>query len=347
MEEKVDDLQKVRENDLSPIGLTEDLGDLYDREEKLNEELMDVPYNEGRLKDLNDQLQRVYEAESKLERVKGLEDKVSSLKEDVASKKETLSDKENEANTLSGKIDNQSSKISEMDKELSQLDGGTEEDVEELRLKVRELKGKIDKLEVKVEADKNTREEIDQLKQTREQKAERQETASLLSEAFGRHGIPSMVLEGALPQIEERANEFLSDLTSGKMKVRMDTTREKKTGGTADTLDITVLVGGTEQPYEMFSGGESFRINFAIRVALSQHLAAKTGRPIRTLMIDEGFGTQDGEGKDKVKDTIAYASKHFDRVLVITHIKQLKDAFPQRVEVTKAPGRGSVVDVIR
>ena len=35
----------------------------------------------------------------------------------------------------------------------------------------------------------------------------------------------------------------------------------------------------------------------------------------------------------------------FARVLVITHIDELKDAFPARIEVTKTPD-GSVVEVV-
>jgi DNA repair exonuclease SbcCD ATPase subunit len=56
--------------------------------------------------------------------------------------------------------------------------------------------------------------------------------------------------------------------------------------------------------YEMFSGGEAFRINFAIRIALSKLLARRAGAPLPTLVIDEGFGTQDNLGLEKIKRSI-------------------------------------------
>ncbi len=46
----------------------------------------------------------------------------------------------------------------------------------------------------------------------------------------------------------------------------------------------------------MFSGGEAFRVNFAIRLALSEVLAQRAGARLQTLVIDEGFGSQDALG---------------------------------------------------
>jgi exonuclease SbcC len=66
---------------------------------------------------------------------------------------------------------------------------------------------------------------------------------------------------------------------------------------------------------------------------------------VRTLVIDEGFGTQDDNGLRAVKQAISEVADDFELVLVITHLEELKDAFPQRVEVEKTPGRGSTFTV--
>jgi exonuclease SbcC len=36
-------------------------------------------------------------------------------------------------------------------------------------------------------------------------------------------------------------------------------------------------------------------------------------------------------------DAIRQVEKDFQRVLVVTHIDELKDAFPARIEITKGP----------
>jgi exonuclease SbcC len=168
-----------------------------------------------------------------------------------------------------------------------------------------------------------------------------------LRTAFGKNGIPSLIIEQTLPEVEERANELLDRLTEGRMHVRLQTLRELNAGGTAETLKITITdEHGQARAYETFSGGEAFRVNFALRIALSQLLAERSGVRIRTLVIDEGFGTQDAQGVDSMIGAIQTVQHDFDKILVITHLDQLKEAFPVRIEVEKHPLEGSRFQVI-
>ena len=95
----------------------------------------------------------------------------------------------------------------------------------------------------------------------------------------------------------------------------------------------------------MFSGGEAFRVNFAIRLALSEVLAQRAGARLQTLVIDEGFGSQDALGRQRLIEAINTIKEDFAKIVVITHIEALKDAFPTRIEVEKTP-RGSVVNIV-
>ncbi len=97
--------------------------------------------------------------------------------------------------------------------------------------------------------------------------------------------------------------------------------------------------------YELYSGGESFRVNFAIRLALSEMLAQRAGARLQTLVIDEGFGSQDEIGRQRLLEAINLVKADFAKILVITHIDELKDAFQVRIEVEKTE-RGSIVHVI-
>ena len=111
-----------------------------------------------------------------------------------------------------------------------------------------------------------------------------------------------------------------------------------------ETLDINISDELGTRSYEMFSGGEAFRINFAIRIALSKLLARRAGAPLRTLIIDEGFGTQDSHGIEKIKEAINFIQDDLDKILVITHIEELRDAFPTRIDVIKT-SEGSTLEV--
>ena len=166
-----------------------------------------------------------------------------------------------------------------------------------------------------------------------------------LAAAFGKKGIQALIIETVLPEIEEEANRLLSRMTDNRMHIKMETQRAYKTRkGEEETLDINISDELGTRRYEMYSGGEAFRINFALRIALSKLLARRAGAPLPTLIIDEGFGTQDSGGREKLVEAINSIQDDFEKILVITHIEELKDAFPVRIEVTKT-AEGSMIEV--
>ena len=130
------------------------------------------------------------------------------------------------------------------------------------------------------------------------------------------------------------------------MQVRFRTTRAAKSGShEIETLDIEVHDDAGQRPYELYSGGEAFRINFAIRIAMSRLLARRSGAKLQTLIMDEGFGSQDGKGREKLVEVIGAIKEDFEKILVITHVEELKDAFGQRIEISK-DAAGSHVHVL-
>ena len=167
-----------------------------------------------------------------------------------------------------------------------------------------------------------------------------------LALAFGKKGIQAMLIENALPELEEEANSLLSRMTDNRMSVRIESQRALKSKeGEAETLDINIGDELGTRRYEMYSGGEAFRIDFALRIALSKLLARRAGAPLPTLIIDEGFGSQDAGGRERLVEAINSIQNDFEKILVITHIDEMKESFPVRIEVTKGPD-GSKVQVI-
>jgi DNA repair protein SbcC/Rad50 len=169
-----------------------------------------------------------------------------------------------------------------------------------------------------------------------------------LERAFGKDGVPALLIEQALPEIEAQANELLERLTNGNMSVRFATQKEYKDNKRDDkkeTLDILISDSAGWREYEMFSGGEAFRVNFAIRLALSRVLAQRSGARLQTLVIDEGFGSQDAEGRQRLIEAINMVQADFAKILVVTHLEELKDAFPARIEIEKG-AQGSSIRVV-
>jgi exonuclease SbcC len=169
-----------------------------------------------------------------------------------------------------------------------------------------------------------------------------------LERAFGKDGVPALLIEQALPEIESKANDLLDRLSNSEMMIEFVTQEKYKDDKRKDlreTLEIRIKDGAGERNYEMYSGGEAFRINFAIRLALSEILAQRKGARLQTLVIDEGFGSQDALGRQRLIEAINLVKPDFAKILVITHLEELKDAFPTRIEIEKTE-RGSTIRVI-
>jgi len=159
-----------------------------------------------------------------------------------------------------------------------------------------------------------------------------------LSSAFGRNGIQALMIERAVPMLEDVANELLARLSDNKMVVNLELKEgriDRATGLPSEALDITISDEQGSRSYETFSGGETFRIDFAIRIAMSKLLATRSGAPLPILFIDEGFGSQDNIGQERLIEVIQSISDDFQKIIVITHVDSMKENFSQQIEISR------------
>ena len=165
-----------------------------------------------------------------------------------------------------------------------------------------------------------------------------------LAEAFSKKGIQALLIEQALPEIEIEANRLLAKMTDNRMSLRLESQRETKKGNTIETLDIKIADELGTRNYEMYSGGEAFRIDLALRIALSMLLVKRAGASLPILIIDEGFGTQDSSAREKLIEAINSIQDDFEKIIVITHLEEMKDKFETLINVTKT-ANGSMISI--
>ncbi|MEL6158961.1 MAG: SMC family ATPase [Cyanobacteria bacterium J06623_5] len=157
-----------------------------------------------------------------------------------------------------------------------------------------------------------------------------------LAEAFGRNGIQALMIENLLPQLEAKTNQILGRLSNHQLHVQFVTQRTgQNRKKLIDTLDILIADARGTRPYETYSGGEAFRVNFSIRLAIAQLLALRSGTALQMLIVDEGFGTQDREGCDRLIAAIEAIAPDFACILTITHMPHFREAFQTRIDVSK------------
>jgi exonuclease SbcC len=171
------------------------------------------------------------------------------------------------------------------------------------------------------------------------------ELYNTLALIYGKRGIQAAIIENAIPELQDEANRILAKITDGRLAVEFLTQRDTKSGNVMETLDIKISDGMDTRKYETYSGGEEFRINFAIRIALAKILANRAGANMRMLILDEGFGVLDEQGRERLVEVINAIRDEFDKILVITHVRELKDSFPVQIEVVKTPS-GSTFEIV-
>ncbi|WAS04475.1 SMC family ATPase [Gloeomargaritales cyanobacterium VI4D9] len=170
-----------------------------------------------------------------------------------------------------------------------------------------------------------------------------------LTQAFGKNGIQALMIEQVLPQLQATANHILGRLSNHQLHVQFRTQKPKKSGANknqlVETLEIYIADHQGTRPYETYSGGEAFRVNFAIRLALARLLTQRAGATLQLLIVDEGFGTQDAQGCDRLIAAISAISDEYACILMVTHMPNLKEAFSTRIEVSKTE-QGSQVQLV-
>lgn len=264
------------------------------------------------------------------EQIPKLQQAMEQGRQAMATAQERLTEISGQLQTLQGEL--QRSK--DVEARLSEAE--RQRDISEERL--RQIAERVGALRQRLEELARREQALEQSRQQLEQWRQEKRDYELLAEAFGRNGIPKQILQVAVQWLEQEANYFLTRLTKGQMHLRFALTQPTQKGTEKETLDIIVADALGDRPYGSYSGGEKFRIDFAVRIAMARLLARRSGAALRTLVIDEGFGSQDKEGLEAMVDAIQTVAKEFDRVLVVTHLDELRDQFPTLVEVTKEQG---------
>ncbi len=314
---------------------------------QLAEEMSALDFDPARLESISAQESRLRPVMEKKNKIGEARARLEPLRAEKKSLEVQIQDTEKDAVL-------RDTEIQTARRELEEQSAGVP-DINALRTELDVLKARESRLTASLGG---ARQKVDVLDKLRERQAElnarRTELTTtiarykILDRAFGKDGVQALLIEEALPEIETHANEILDRLSGGTMSVQFATQKDYKDKNREDkreTLDILISDGAGTRVYELFSGGEAFRVNFAIRLALSRVLAHRAGARLQTLVIDEGFGSQDVDGRQRLIETINLVQPDFKKILVITHLEELKEAFPARIEVEKN-SHGSKVTVI-
>ena len=155
---------------------------------------------------------------------------------------------------------------------------------------------------------------------------------ALLKDAFGSKGIRALVIDYIIPELEEKINEILSQMS--EFRVILDTQQEKASGdGNKEGLFITIVNDmGEEMPFENYSGGEKLKIVVAITEALA------TLQKCGFRLFDETWVGLDEVSLESFSHVLDTLLDRFPQVICVSHLTEIKSAFENSVKIIKHNG---------
>jgi exonuclease SbcC len=139
-----------------------------------------------------------------------------------------------------------------------------------------------------------------------------------------------------LDRIVEAANERLQTLVNGQFFLARSGKRRKHGGQSGLDFDIYDLYTEEYRPAQTLSGGEKFNASLCLALGLADTIQAYGGGvAIDMMFIDEGFGSLDQESLLRAHDTLTTLQESGRMLAVISHLKEMHDLIPAKLQVSK------------
>ena len=115
-----------------------------------------------------------------------------------------------------------------------------------------------------------------------------------------------------------------------------------------DDFNIRVEDGGKYYPISRYSGGEIDMIAVSVRVAISEYLmrSGPDGESYSFLILDEVFGSQDLEHREKMIQMLRSLEERFPQIIAISHISDVQGQFDNTLLVVEDEMGNSRVEAI-
>jgi DNA repair exonuclease SbcCD ATPase subunit len=164
-------------------------------------------------------------------------------------------------------------------------------------------------------------------RQQLEQEAEHQRY-KLLSELLGRERLQRYLVRQAERQVVDHANAVLDRLSAGQLYLRLRGGDDGE--ASADkALELEAYNRTTAQApinVAFLSGSQRFRVAVAVALGLGQY-ASRQHRPIESVIIDEGFGCLDRQGRQVMIQELQNLRGQLRCILLVSHQEEFADAF--------------------
>jgi exonuclease SbcC len=187
------------------------------------------------------------------------------------------------------------------------------------------------------------RERRQDLEQQKLHNEKMQHLYTILAKHLGKTGLQLFLLNRAERAIVEFANQTLSGLSHGRMRLewRPESDAQVQTDKALDVLVRDREIGNCTVPIGSVSGSQKFRIAISLALAIGRYMS-RDGRHLESVIIDEGFGGLDKTGRDDMIQELRTLGEHVARIILVSHQEEFAYAFPNRYRFKLVDGSSRV-----
>ncbi|WLR46807.1 AAA family ATPase [Halobacillus litoralis] len=245
--------------------------------------------------------------------------------------------------------------LEELDQKLKEKDRpelhAVQEKLEEMQEKLNEQREMVNHLHMSLQQNESIRDNIRALVEEQgELAAKYYDIAELAQISNGdnhlRLSLERYVLASYLDEILIQANLRLDQMTDHRYQlIRSDSIAKR---GAQSGLDLEVIDHhtGQQRSVRTLSGGEGFKTSLSLALGMADVVQAHAGGvQLDTLFIDEGFGTLDDLSLEQAIGCLRSLQDGNRMLGIISHVQQLKEEIPAKLQIDAGP-EGSKVEFV-
>ncbi len=150
---------------------------------------------------------------------------------------------------------------------------------------------------------------------------------TLLAQLLGRDRLQLYLVRQAERQIVDHANAVLDRLSGGQLYLRLRSGEDGEEPDKALELEAyNRTTGGAAINVAFLSGSQRFRVAVSLALGIGQY-ASRQHRPIESVIIDEGFGCLDRNGRQVMIQELQNLRGHLHCILLVSHQEEFAEAF--------------------
>ncbi|MGH7172084.1 MAG: AAA family ATPase [Gemmataceae bacterium] len=149
-----------------------------------------------------------------------------------------------------------------------------------------------------------------------------------LAELLGKDRLQLYLVRQAEKQVVEYANAVLDRLSGGQLYLKLSGEANGE-GNSERALDLEAYNRGTGEKainVAFLSGSQKFRVAVSLALGIGQY-ASRQHRPIESVIIDEGFGCLDSQGRQVMIQELQNLRSQMRCILLVSHQEEFAEAF--------------------